>query len=218
VTPAAGQEMPEDEVGGRRRLASLQRREDIISAAAERFAERGYHAVGMREIGDAVAIRSASVYNHFASKEEILYAICLRVTEEPVSRTLPLLDAPGTPAGRLAALVRGHILHLAERRVEHLVGLHELAGLSAEHRQVIDGHRRHYQRRVEDVIAAGVRAGELDVEDVSLATLFLLDSLNGFSHWYRPGGPLGPSAVADHYAHLAIRGLLQHRPTSEEAR
>jgi len=200
------------ETGGRRRLVSLRRREEIISAAAVKFAEKGYHNVGMREIADAMAIRSASLYNHFSSKEEILYAICLRVTEEPVRQQLPLLDAPGTPAGRLAQLVRGHLLHLAHRQVEHLVGLHEMAELTPEHRDVINAHRRHYQRRVEDVINAGVRTGELAVQDVPLAALFLLDALNGFSRWFRPDGPLSAAAVADRYVHLAIDGLLRRQP------
>lgn len=208
----AGGTLPDGEVGGRRRLVSLRRREEIISAAAIKFAEKGYHNVGMRELAEAMAIRSASLYNHFGSKEEILYAICLRVTEEPVRRQLPLLDAPGTPAERLALLVRGHLEHLAERQVEHLVGLHEMAELTPQHRDVIDAHRRHYQRRVEDVIAAGARAGELAVEDVSLAALFMLDALNGFSRWFRPGGPLPVAAVADRYVHLAIDGLLRRRP------
>jgi AcrR family transcriptional regulator len=200
------------EPGGRRRLVSLRRREEIISAAAVKFAEKGYHNVGMREIADAMAIRSASLYNHFGSKEEILYAICLRVTEEPVRQQLPLLDAPGTPAGRLALLVHGHLLHLAHRQVEHLVGLHEMAELTPEHRDVINAHRRQYQRRVEDVIAAGVRAGELAVQDVPLAALFLLDALNGFSRWFRPDGSLSAAAVADRYVHLAIDGLLRRQP------
>ena len=91
-----------------------------------------------------------------------------------------------------------------------------MAALTAEHGEVVGRHRRHYQRRVEDVIAAGVRAGELEVEDVSLAALFLLDALNGFSRWYRPGGPLDASAVADRYVHLAIGGLLRTRSTTEE--
>ena len=57
-----------------------------------------------------------------ASKEEILYAICLTVTEEPNAQNLPLLDAPGTAADRLSALVRGHLHHLRRRRTEHIVG------------------------------------------------------------------------------------------------
>jgi AcrR family transcriptional regulator len=118
------------------------RREEIVAAAARTFATEGYAAVGMRDVAEAVGIRGASLYHHFASKEEILFAICLTVTREPNELNLPLLDAPGTPSQRLAALVRGHLQHLHRRRVEHVVGLHELAALTPEHRAVIDDHRR----------------------------------------------------------------------------
>ena len=98
-----------------------------MAAAAQTFARQGYAAVGMREVAEAVGIRGASLYHHFGSKEEILYAICLTVTDEPNAQNLPLLDAPGTCSERLAALVRGHLRHLHRRRTEHVVGLHELA-------------------------------------------------------------------------------------------
>ncbi len=142
-------------------------------------------------------MRGASLYHHFASKEEILYAICLTVTEEPNEQNLPLLDAPGTPAQRLAALVRGHLHHLHRRRTEHIVGLHELAALTPEHRAVVDEHRRYYQRRVREVIAAGVAAGELTVPDPRLAAVALCDVLNGLSSWFRENGELSLDEVAD---------------------
>lgn len=135
----------------------MSRRDAIVVAAARFFAERGYAAVGMRDVAEAVGVRGASLYHHFASKEEILYAICLTVTQEPNAQNLPLLDTPGTAADRLSALVRGH---LHRRRTEHIVGPHELAALAPEHRAVVDEHRRCYQRRVREVIAAGVAAGE----------------------------------------------------------
>lgn len=185
--------------------------EQIVSAAARLFASDGYHEIGMREIADALGIRGASLYHHYASKEEILFAICLTVSEEPVERTLPVLDEAGTPTERLTRLVRGHLLHLVERQVEHLVGRHELAALTPEHRAVVDGHRRYYQRRVTDTVAAGVRAGELHVADVRLVTLALLDMLNGTSSWYRPGGPLAAEDLAGTYVRLAVEGLLGGR-------
>ena len=86
------------------------RRDAIVTAAARFFAERGYAAVGMRDVAEAVGVRGASLYHHFASKEEILFAICLTVTEEPNAQNLPLLDAPGTCSQRLAALVRGQLV------------------------------------------------------------------------------------------------------------
>ncbi len=185
--------------------------ERIVTTAAGLFARHGYHQIGMREIADAIGIRGASLYHHYAAKEEILYAICLRVSAEPVERQLPLLDEAGTPATRLARLVRAHMLHLGERQVEHVVGRHELAGLSVEHRAVVDGHRRYYHRRVQDTIAAGVRSGELVADDVPLVTLALLDMLNGTSSWYRPEGRRSAQQMADAYARLAVEGLLRGR-------
>lgn len=182
--------------------------EQIVSTAARLFAQRGYHEIGMREIADAIGIRGASLYHHYPSKEDILFAICLTVSAEPVEQALPLLDEAGTPTSRLAALVRAHVLHLVDRQVEHVVGRHEMAALTPEHRAVVDGHRRYYHRRVQDTIAAGVRAGEFDVPDVGLVTLALLDMLNGTSTWYHGDGARTAAEVADAYVRLAIAGLL----------
>lgn len=188
--------------------ARVQRRAEIIAAAAWIFARDGYAAVGMRDVAEAVGIRGASLYHHFASKEEILYAICLTVTQEPNEQNLPLLDAPGTPTERLAALVRAHLEHLHRRRVEHLVGLHELAALTREHRAVIDDHRRYYQRRVRDVVAAGMATDEFGVPDARLAAFAMCDMLNGLSNWFHDDGDLGLEDVVAGYVDLIVARLL----------
>jgi len=162
-------------------------------------------------------VRGASLYHHFASKEEILYAICLTVTEEPNAQNLPLLDAPGTCSQRLAALVRGHLRHLHRRRTEHIVGLHELAALAPEHRAVVDGHRRHYQRRVREVIAAGAAAGDLSVPDPHLAAFAVCDVLNGLSNWFRADGDLTLDEVADGYVDLIVGRMLGGRSCATDA-
>lgn len=196
---------------GRRRV----RTDEIVTVAARLFARDGYAGVGMRDIADALGIRGASLYHHHGSKEEILYAICLTVTQEPVEQNLPLLDAPGTPSSRLRALVPAHLEHLARRRTEHLVGLHEMSSLTAEHRVVVDDHRRYYHRRVRDLITAGNRTGEFRVPDPRLAAFALLDMLNGFSGWYDPDGPSTVDEIADAYVTLAVPGLL--KATEEDA-
>ena len=192
----------------RKRSRRDTRRAEIVAAAAQTFARQGYAAVGMREVAEAVGIRGASLYHDFASKEEILYAVCLTVTEEPNTLNLPLLDAPGTPTNRLAALVRAHLQHLHRRRVEHLVGLHEMAALTPEHRAVIDDHRRYYQRRVRDCVTAGVAAGEFAVPDVRLAAFAICDMLNGFSHWFQEDRDLALDDVIDGYVELVVGRLL----------
>ena len=164
----------------------------------------------MREgLAAAVGIRGASLYNHFSSKEEILYEIALSVTRDTVEGYISILDAPGTSAERLAALIRSHIQYVAIRRVEHLVAIAELKALTEEHRRHVLEYRTYYHRRVRDVITAGHRAGDFHTSDPRLATTALLDMLNGVSAWYRPETDVGE--LADGYIRLGIGGLLGHR-------
>jgi AcrR family transcriptional regulator len=199
----------DDDVSGRPAVSPIvsKRRAEITAAAAKVFAECGYHSAGMREIAEAVGMRGASLYNHFSSKELILYTIALQMTKDPVEQHLPVLDAPGTPSSRLAQLIGLHIAHLADNRVAHLVSLNEFTALTPEHQQEILGYRRHYQRRVGDVIAAGCATDEFCVNDARRAAVAILDMINGISWWLRDGYDI--VALADTYVSLAVDGILQ---------
>lgn len=50
-------------------------REKIFFVAIELFATKGFAAVSIRDIAEAVGIKPASIYNHFDSKEAILNAL-----------------------------------------------------------------------------------------------------------------------------------------------
>lgn len=67
---------------GARRLPSASARDEILDAAAELFAQRGYAATSTRLIAERVGIRQASLYYHFANKEKIL-AELLEATVRP---------------------------------------------------------------------------------------------------------------------------------------
>src|SRR3981189_3456534 len=89
------------------RTAASTRREQILKEAARLFAERGFHGVGVDEIGAAVGISGPGLYRHFAGKDamlaELLVGISGRLYAEGKRR------AAGAPARALDALVRGHI-------------------------------------------------------------------------------------------------------------
>lgn len=50
-------------------------RRDIIEAALELFAEKGYYGVSLRDIARAVGVQQATIYHHFASKEALFGAV-----------------------------------------------------------------------------------------------------------------------------------------------
>jgi AcrR family transcriptional regulator len=66
----------------RRRLSAEARREQILRAAMEVFAERGYQEASMVEIARAAGITPAVIYDHFASKAELQITLLERQTEE----------------------------------------------------------------------------------------------------------------------------------------
>lgn len=57
------------------------RREQILEAAGRVFAEKGYHSAKMRDIASAAGVSNGTVYNYFASKEELLQALLHRLNE-----------------------------------------------------------------------------------------------------------------------------------------
>ncbi|WP_377267474.1 TetR/AcrR family transcriptional regulator [Peterkaempfera sp. SMS 1(5)a] len=76
---AARQEPPEEPAASG--LSHHSRREALLAAAIPLFKERGFQLVSMEEIGAAAGIAGPSIYNHFASKTEILTAALHRETE-----------------------------------------------------------------------------------------------------------------------------------------
>lgn len=60
----------------------MDRKTEIIFATLELAAEHGLRAVSMQQIADKVGIKKASVYNHFASREEIVEAMYTFLREQ----------------------------------------------------------------------------------------------------------------------------------------
>ena len=58
-----------------------------------------------------------------------------------------------------------------------------------------------------ETIRAGVESGEFEVEDVKLATLFVLSSLNWSYQWYDPAGEKGLDGLSDEYTTLIFNAL-----------
>ena len=66
----------------RRRLPAEERRERILRAAMEVFAERGYQEASVAEIAAAAGITPAVIYDHFPSKAELQITLLEQQTDE----------------------------------------------------------------------------------------------------------------------------------------
>ena len=84
-------------------------REEILEAALDLFAVNGYEATSISQLADAVGIRKASLYSHFANKQDILDTVV-----ETVLKGYATKDKTGMTAEDVAKLIQGqmrYILH-----------------------------------------------------------------------------------------------------------
>ncbi|WP_197379822.1 TetR/AcrR family transcriptional regulator [Mycolicibacterium mengxianglii] len=106
---------------GRPRLEQSRRpgktaREEILDAAAELFTAKGYSSTSTRAIADAVGMRQASLYHHFATKDDILDALLTGTVDTPLVLARELLAETTPAAPRLHLLVVSDVTQLCGSR------------------------------------------------------------------------------------------------------
>jgi len=182
----------------------MERREQILTVAGYLFSQRGYHATSMRELAKHLNLQGGSLYAHITSKEELL----LEVVRQAAERFLGVLEGlKGDPVSKLKSLVRGHLEVIAQELPRATVFFHEWKHLSPPLLEEAKALRRRYEEGVQAVIREGMEQGVFRVENLRLATRFVLSALNWTYQWYRPEGPLTLEELSEAYATLILRAL-----------
>ncbi|HAT31519.1 MAG TPA: TetR family transcriptional regulator [Janthinobacterium sp.] len=178
-------------------VADGNRRSDLIRTAARLFRDRGYDGTTIRDIADAVGMRSGSPFYHFKSKQEILAA----VMEEGLLACLPAVEAivvgDLAPRAKFRALVRAHLeTVLAEGHDFIPVLLYDWRSLSDALRADIVALRDRYDQLWQSVIGELKQAG-LIKSDSKVARLLLMGAINFTVQWYKPGKGCTLDQLAD---------------------
>ncbi len=157
--------------------AAAPRREVLLASAAELFAARGFHDVGIDDIGAAAGISGPGVYRHFASKAALLEALCDRGISSMLTGAQGISAAETDPARALEALVDLHVDFAVERRALIGVWAREQRALSPDVRRTLRRKQRDYEKPWREVLAhlrEDLNGGE--VAAVVSATLTMLNA------------------------------------------
>ncbi|HTK68148.1 MAG TPA: helix-turn-helix domain-containing protein [Pseudonocardia sp.] len=143
---AAGPAGPAGPAGAAVELSLLPaaRGEALVAVAGRLFAERGYHAVSLGEIGAAAGIAGPSIYNHFPSKVDLLTAILQRGSEVLWFTLHQALAGAADPGQALRLMLDGYIGVLTARPGVVPILLDEIASLSPEPRRRLRTTQQRY--------------------------------------------------------------------------
>ncbi|MDN3264746.1 TetR/AcrR family transcriptional regulator [Streptomyces sp. CSDS2] len=184
------------------------RREQILKEAARLFAERGFHGVGVDEIGAAVGISGPGLYRHFPGKDAMLAELLVGISGQLLTGARRrLAEADGTPATRvLDSLIEGHIDFALDDRP--LITLHdrELDRLRDSDRKLV----RQLQRQYVELWVQVVREAYPDLTEPAArsAVHSVFGLLNSTPHLGRAGTLPGRGTTAD-LLHRMARGAFE---------
>jgi TetR/AcrR family transcriptional regulator, cholesterol catabolism regulator len=183
------------------------RKDQIYDVAERLFSERGYHATTIREIARALQIEGGSLYSHISGKQDLLYQIVLRGSEQFLGAAREAYGMAEPARVRLYELMRRHLAIIAESRPRAIVHFHEWRHLDQQHQATIRARRDKYESYIREIVREGVAAGEFAPYDERLVGLQILSLLNWTYQWYAPGGTWNADELAERFFEILMRGM-----------
>ncbi|WP_431031461.1 TetR/AcrR family transcriptional regulator [Plantibacter sp. RU18] len=136
-----------------RREAKALRRTALLRAAASLFAEHGFTDVSMEDLGMAVGMSGPAVYRHFPSKQAVLAALLIDVSQDLLDGGAAEVDRAPDSELALRALVGFHVAFALDRRDVIRVQDHDLDSLTPEDSRTVRTLQRRYVERWVDVLS-----------------------------------------------------------------
>ncbi|WJR36211.1 TetR/AcrR family transcriptional regulator [Mycobacteroides immunogenum] len=185
------------------------RRDELLSLAAEMFAERGLRATTVRDIADAAGILSGSLYHHFDSKEAIVDELLRDLLDGLFTRYREIAAAELNPLERLKGFFMATFEAIETKHAQVAIYQSEAPRLLSQERFAYLNELNTEQRELWlDVLRDGIAQGQFRPDlDVTLVYRFIRDATWVSVRWFRPGGSRTAQEVAEQYLSIVLGGI-----------
>jgi TetR/AcrR family transcriptional regulator, cholesterol catabolism regulator len=190
--------------------ARAERRAEVLAAAAELFASRGYAATTVREVAEAAGMLGGSLYYHFDSKESMVDEILSGFLTDMWADYDRVTGAGLGPADTFRELIISSFRSLDRHRAAVVIYQKESKHLSESPRfsYLLDSQRK-FREMWLNVLDTGVMEGVFRADlDTGLVYRFIRDTVWLAAGWYRHGGRLSAEEIARQYIEMVLTGIL----------
>jgi AcrR family transcriptional regulator len=182
----------------------------VLAMSASLFYRHGAAGTSIRDITSACGLSPGALYNHFASKDDMLWVL-VGHGHDSLERRIgaALAEVPDEPVARTAAYVRayvtGHLVHPELAQVVRREYLH----LSPARYDAIVRRRRRLRQQLTELLRRGADAGAFDLIDgpdgATRVAVMVLDMCSRTSEWYDRKREEPPARLAERYVTAALR-------------
>jgi AcrR family transcriptional regulator len=198
--------------GSRRIKATVAGMKDTIKRVSiDLFHKQGYFATGISDIARASGIQKASVYYHYANKEDILFDIFkTTMVDLDINLEKALKGVKGTEE-KMRAAIRSHVIFHIDRQKEVFISDSELRGLTVDNYKTIIDLRDKYEKKFQALIRAGIKERVFSNLDYKVTSYGIITMCTAVSIWFRASGRLTKENIANSYAEFVVKGLKRRK-------
>ena len=187
--------------------ATLSTKQNIRQTAEKLFRERGYAAIGMRELAKEVGIEAPSIYNHYKGKDDILREICFEIADKFFAAFEEAEKTDEKPSKKIKAVIKAHINVIAENIEASEVFFQEWMFLEEPNLSKFKKLRHEYEQLFRDVVEKGIKRGDFKKGNSKLVVFTIFSALNATYDLYKSTERLTQEEIAEEISNLLLKGL-----------
>ncbi|MEY2692544.1 MAG: hypothetical protein RIT03_934 [Bacteroidota bacterium] len=185
-----------------------ERKIEILTAAAQLFKAKGYSAVTMRDLAQALDIKAASLYNHIRSKQEILELIIIGIAEEFTHTISQISTAETNSVQKLEQLIQLHV-DITVRNPDALASLNnDWMHLPEKQLQYFLKMREEYEAQFRQIVKTGIAQGELKNQSAEVILFSLLSTLRTLYLWYGKKSGFSEAGLKTQLPQILLQGIV----------
>ena len=132
--------------------AAASTRERILDVALDLFTEKGFDGTSLREIAERLGVTKAALYYHFASKDDILMALHMRLHEFGKDALAAMTEGEPVSLAQWGSLLDDVMGQMLAQRKIFLMHERNQAALEKLHREEHDAEHEDMQTRFRKVL------------------------------------------------------------------
>jgi len=186
----------------------IDRKTEIINIAAKLFKEKGYSAVTMRDIAQAMDIKAASLYNHIKSKQEILVLIIIEIAEEFTDVINQIVSSDVSSIQKIENVIQLHI-DITLRNSDALACLNnDWMHLTDQELTYFIKMREDYEQSFRTIIKKGIHDGEIQNLNHEVIIFSILSTLRTLYIWYDKTKSLNARTLKTTMTKVLLNGIV----------
>lgn len=182
----------------------------IVEVARQIFFEKGYEKATTREISERAGISKAALYYHFKSKEEILFGIVNRASDELVSNMKEALSKnhlEGIEIKEAIAAVSLEYMRTFFDNIDSIkILLHDIEYLKPELKQIILQKEKENVHQLREYIIDLQESGSLKKHNPTALTFIFIGMMHWLYFWFDSHGDLSLDDLNEIIADVFVNG------------